>query len=750
MECAPSFSLPFSRDRSDLAVMDPLQNRLNTIIRKVEGYHPNPSTDIIRRAYDYAASHHEGQTRKSGEPYIGHPVEVMDVIADLRLDVPSLCAGLLHDTVEDTAATVDEIGELFGEDVAFLVDGVTKLTKINFNTREEAQAANFRKMIIAMSADLRVILVKLADRLHNMRTLKYMKATKQERIARETMDIYAPLAHRLGISWVKTELEDLSFRYLFPEAYFEIAEKVAAKKRERENFIREVIAILEDLLREHGIEGADIHGRPKNFWSIYRKMRRQHIEFEQVYDLLAFRVLLPERAQCYETLGLVHNLWKPIPGRFKDYIAIPKPNGYSSLHTSVIGPYQERLEIQIRTFEMHRIAEEGIAAHWLYKEGKAVPDKDDAKFAWLHHLMEEQQDNDDPREFMESAKIDLFHDEVYVFTPKGDVMGLPQGATCVDFAYHIHTEVGHHCSGAKVNGQMVPLRHELHNGDIIEIFTSPNQKPNKDWLNFVSTGRARTKIRNTIRKEQRERSRELGRELLDKALKRHGTSVKASLKKGLLQQAVEQTKFSSVDDMLADIGYGRYQSETIVERMFPSEPDTESEKAKEGRLGQLLQRISSVGRAPKRKGTRGTGVVLDGIDKVMVSYAKCCNPVVGDEIVGFVTRGRGLTVHTRDCPRIEHLEPERQISVSWESDDRYATRRPVNVRVYCTDKPGLLANISAAFSKADVNIKQAHCLTTEDKRAVNTFEVLVRDADQLSRAMRLIERIKGVYKVERS
>ena len=729
--------------------MDPLQNRLNTIIRKVEGYHPNPDIDKLVAAYNYAAKHHEGQTRKSGEPYIGHPLEVMDIIADLRLDVASLCAGLLHDTVEDTEATVEEVADLFGKDVAFLVDGVTKLSKINFNTREEAQAANFRKMIIAMSRDLRVILVKLSDRLHNMRTLKYMKSDKQERIARETMDIYAPLSHRLGISWVKTELEDLSFRYLYPEAYYDIAERVASKKRERESFIREVISILQELLTEHGIHGADVNGRPKNFWSIYRKMRRQQIEFEQVYDLLAFRVLLDERAQCYEGLGLVHNLWKPIPGRFKDYIAIPKPNGYQSLHTSVIGPYQERLEIQIRTFDMHKVAEEGIAAHWLYKEGKAIPDKDDAKFAWLHHLMEEHQDNEDPREFLESAKIDLFHDEVYVFTPKGDVMGLPQGATAIDFAYHVHTEVGHHCSGAKVNGQMVPLRHALSNGDIIEVMTNKNQRPNKDWLQFVKTGRARTKIRNYLRKEQRARSMELGRELLDKELKRHGTNVRAIERNGKLAEVAANTKHSTVDEMLADIGYGRAQPDIVIDRLYPPQERVEPKKKQnEGRLGQIWEKISSVAQPKKR--TRG--VVVDGIDNVMVSYAKCCSPVSGDDIVGFVTRGRGLTIHTRDCPRIEHLEPERQIDVSWQSSGEKDEnpRRPVNVRVYCTDKPGLLANISSAFSKADVNISQAHCLTTEDQRAVNTFEVLVRDTEQLHNAMRLIERIKGVYKVERS
>lgn len=735
--------------------MDPLQNRLNTIIRKVESYHPNPDIDKVRRAFDFANEAHEGQMRKSGEPYIAHPVEVLDIIADLRLDVASLCAGLLHDTVEDTDVTVEDIRELFGDDVAFLVDGVTKLSKINFNTREEAQAANFRKMVIAMSRDLRVILVKLCDRLHNMRTLKHMSSSGQERISRETMEIYAPLAHRLGISWIKTELEDLSFRYLYPDAYYEIAEKVASKKREREAFIREVITILTELLAEHGIHGAEITGRPKSFWSIYRKMRAQQIEFEQVYDLLAFRVLLQERVHCYEVLGLVHNLWKPIPGRFKDYIAIPKPNGYQSLHTSIIGPYLERLEVQLRTFDMHKVAEEGIAAHWLYKEGKAIPDQDDAKFAWLHHLMEEHQDNEDPREFMESAKIELFHDEVYVFTPNGDVMGLPQGATCVDFAYHVHTEVGHHCCGAKVNGQMVPLKYNLRNGDIIEIMTNANQKPNKDWLKFVKTGRAKTKIRNIIRREQRARSMELGREILDKELKRYGTNVRAVERNGKINVLIgDGSKHFSVDDLMADIGYGRVSTDHLIEKLVPErakQTNTPQRKQNEGRLGQLWERLSSTVTKQKRQAASGGGgVILDGIENVMVNYAKCCAPVPGDAIVGFITRGRGLTVHTRDCGRIEHLEPERQIDVTWDHGKQAHTRRPVNVRVFCTDKPGLLAKISEAFQKADVNISQAHCLTTDDQRAVNTFEVLVQDADQLMHAMRLIERIKGVYRVERT
>jgi len=728
--------------------MDRLRNRLNTIVRKVETYHPNPDIEMLQRAFEFAAQHHEGQVRKSGEPYMTHPLEVMDIIADLRLDVASLCAGLLHDTVEDTEATIQDVDALFGDDVAFLVDGLTKLSKINFNTREEAQAANFRKMLIAMSRDLRVILVKLSDRLHNMRTMKYMRAEKQAQISQETLDIYAPLAHRLGISWVKTELEDLSFRYLHPEAYYEIADKVASKKRERETFIREVIKLLEDLMGEAGIFGMEVFGRPKNFWSIFRKMQRQQIEFEQVYDLLAFRVLLEERAQCYECLGLVHNLWKPIPGRFKDYIAIPKPNGYQSLHTSVIGPYQERVEIQIRTYDMHKIAEEGIAAHWMYKEGKATPDQDDAKFAWLHQLMEEHQDNVDPRDFLEAAKIDLFHDEVYVFTPKGDVVGLPIGATCVDFAYAIHTEVGHRCAGAKVNGQIVPLKYELQNGDIVDIMTNSNQRPNKDWLKHVKTGRARTKIRNLIRKEQRERSKELGRELLDKELKRYGTNIRAVERDGRLERAATGGKYGIIDEMLADIGYGKCNPEVIAQKIFPEraaeEPKAPKKKEqRESKLGQIWERISS---------RKRTGVVLDGIEGVMVSYAKCCNPVAGDQIIGFVTRGRGLVVHTRECPRVQQMEPERQIDVSWagqSSGEEAPAQRPVNIRVYCTDKPGLLANISAAFTRADVNIQQAHCLTTEDRRAVNTFEVMVSNTEQLNNAMRLIEQIKGVYRVER-
>ncbi|MEZ4462344.1 MAG: bifunctional (p)ppGpp synthetase/guanosine-3',5'-bis(diphosphate) 3'-pyrophosphohydrolase [bacterium] len=713
---------------------------MDEILEKVQAYQPNVNGDLIIRAFDFGMMMHEGQKRKSGEPYMSHPVEVMDIIAELRLDSSSLAAGLLHDVVEDTQTTVDEVRDLFGEDVAFLVDGVTKLSKLSFNTREEAQAQNFRKMVIAMSRDLRVIVLKLADRLHNMRTMKHMPAHKAELISQETLDIYAPIAHRLGISWIKTELEDLSFRYLLPESYFDISEQVSKKKRERESFIREVIKILQELMQENEMD-VEVNGRPKNFWSIYRKMQKQQIEFEHVFDVLAFRVIVDQKYQCYEALGLVHNLWKPIPGRFKDYIAIPKPNGYQSLHTSVIGPQQERIEIQIRTREMHKVAEEGIAAHWLYKEGKAVPDQDDQAFAWLHQLMEEHHDADDPHEFLESVKIDLFHDEVYVFTPRGDVKGMPSGATCLDFAYAIHTEVGHHCVGAKVNGQIVPLRHELNTGDICEIMTNPNQKPNKDWLSFVGTGRARTKIRNAVREEQRERSRELGREVLDRELKRYGTNIREAERNGKLLDATVKSKFHNIDEMLADVGYGKTAPETVLSKMFPQEPP----EKKESRIGQIINRFTGRG--------KGKGVIIDGIEDIMVTYAKCCNPVPGDDVVGFITRGRGLSVHRRDCDKISHLEKERTLPVSWATRggaEKDNSRHAVNVRVFCTDKPGLLANISQSFSDSGVNIAQAHCLTTEDQRAVNTFEVMVQDLDQLQNAMKKIRRIKGVYRVERA
>ncbi len=704
-------------------------------MRKVRVYHPDPDVGMLQRAFDLAYEMHKDQHRRSGELYLTHPLSVTELIADLKLDVPCLCAGILHDVVEDSDTSVSDLREMFGEEVAFIVDGVTKLSKFAFNTREERQAESFRKMLIAMASDLRVILVKLADRLHNMRTLKHMPEAKQRYIARETLDIYAPLAHRLGIYWIKSEMEDMAFRYLHPEDYYRLAETVTQKKAERERYIHETIAILEEKFQENKID-ARVTGRPKHFYSIWRKMRNNNIPFEQVFDVLAFRVITGSVTQCYEVLGLVHSLWRPVPGRFKDYVAMPKPNGYQSLHTSVIGPYRERVEIQIRTEDMHKIAEEGVAAHWQYKEGKAAPGSDASKFAWLRQLIEWQQDLADPKEFMETVKVDLFPEEVYALTPRGEVRVLRKGATPIDFAYAIHTEVGHHCVGARVNGSIVPLRQKLVNGDTVEIMTSPHARPSKDWLKSVKTGRARNKIRQYIRAEERERSRQYGHELLDKEFKRYKLGLRKMTKNGELLKAAQSLRCHNVDELLVNVGFGKIQPETVVQRLVPEQ--AEPKDSGEGALEKVMRVIT--GKKP--------GIALDGIDDVMVNYARCCRPVKGEPIVGFITRGRGLSIHTADCPQLSTLEPERQIDVHW-TEDRNNSTRPVQIRVTCTDKPGLLANISQSFSATGVNIAEAHCRTTTDGRAINTFEVLVRDLKQLNVTMKAIRKIDGVYAVER-
>lgn len=712
-----------------------LQQQLDTIIQKVQGYHPDPDVEMLREAFNLAHEMHEGQRRRSGEAYLTHPLSVTEVIAELKLDVPCLCAGILHDVVEDTETTVEDLRETFGSEVAFIVDGVTKLSGLAFNTREERQAESFRKMLIAMASDLRVILVKLADRLHNMRTLRHMSEEKQRYIARETLDIYAPLAHRLGIYWIKSELEDLAFRHLYKEDYYELAEKVARKKRERERYIQETIGILEDRFKEQNID-ARVTGRPKHFYSIWRKMRNNNIPFEQVYDVLAFRVITGSVTQCYEVLGLVHSLWKPVPGRFKDYVAMPKPNGYRSLHTSVIGPYRERVEIQIRTDEMHKIAEEGVAAHWQYKEGRVAPSNDADMFAWLRQLIEWQQDLADPKEFMDTVKVDLFSEEVYALTPRGDVRALRKGSTPIDFAYAIHTEVGHHCTGARINGSIVPLKYKLQNGDTVEIMTSPHARPSKDWLKFVKTSKARNKIRQYIRAEERQRSHQYGQELLDKELKRYKIGLRRVMRNGELKKAAEGLKCQSVDELFINVGFGRIQPDSVSRRLVPEEAKP-AEKPSEGAIEKVMRVLT--GRKP--------GIALDGIEDIMVHYSRCCSPVHGEPIVGFISRGRGLSIHAVDCKQLEHLEQERLIDVHWTSDN--AALRPVNIRVICTDRPGLLANISQSFTATGVNIAEAHCRTTTDSRAVNTFEVLVKDLDQLNKALASIRRIEGVYAVER-
>jgi GTP pyrophosphokinase len=720
------------------------QLRLNDIIEQVTAYHPDADVDLIKKAYVYSAKVHAGQVRKTGEPYLIHPLAVAHILAQLKLDEASVCTGLLHDTVEDTLATLDEIDELFGGDIAHLVDGVTKLSQITFQTSEEKLAENFRKMLVAMAKDIRVLLVKLADRLHNMRTLDAMKPHKQELIARETMDIYAPLANRLGIQWLKIELEDLSFRYLKRREYAELADKLGKTKKERQRFIDETCAEITDALGQHGMKDFEVYGRPKHLWSVHKKMVAKAMDFEEVHDLIAFRVLVNDLGQCYETLGHIHALWRPIPGRFKDYIAMPKPNGYQSLHTTVIGPKAERVEIQIRTPEMHRIAEEGIAAHWKYKEtGNSLPDQVDGEsgFAWLRQLMDFQREVKDPNEFLDSVKFDLFADEVYVFTPNGDVIAMPRGACPIDFAFAIHTEVGMRCAGAKVNGRMVPLRYKFNSGDTCEILTNKNQRPNKDWIDFVQTSRARTKIRARIRSIERERSKQIGRELVDKEFKRFGQSLPKYLKDGRFDEALNESKYNTSDEMLIAVGYGKMSPQQVAEKVLPDDvlSRPQQDKPKRSRLGELIDRVAR---------RSSSGVKIEGVEDMLVHYARCCSPVKGDPVVGFVTRGRGLTVHRRDCDKVLQLDPERKIPVTW--DDKETFSRPISIKVLTDDREGMLAELSAAFTKHNVNISEANCRADGDGNAINTFKCGILDLEQLRKVVKALEGVKGVHTVERA
>jgi guanosine-3',5'-bis(diphosphate) 3'-pyrophosphohydrolase len=729
--------------------------RLNDILTRVSSYHPDADLDIIKKAYVYSAKVHQGQLRKSGEPYLVHPLEVAGILAELKLDEASIVTGLLHDTIEDTLATPEELRELFGKEVEQLVDGVTKLSKFSSTaslSQEDKQAENFRKMIIAMAQDIRVILVKLADRTHNMRTLDHMKEEKQRRIAQETLDIYAPLANRLGISWIKIELEDLSFRYLRPREYNDLDQRMSRRKREREKYVDDVVELLEKNLAERNLSGK-VQGRFKHLYSIYRKMRSHSIDFEQVHDVIAFRILLDTIPQCYEALGMVHQQWKPVPGRFKDFIAIPKPNMYQSLHTTVIGPLNERVEVQIRTHEMNKIAEEGIAAHWAYKEGKKVVSSDDEKFAWLRQLMEWQQDLKDPKEFLETVKVDLFADEVFVFTPRGDVKSLPRGATPVDFAYSVHSDVGNRCIGAKVNGKIVPIRYKLKNGDMVEVLTGAQAHPSKDWLSFVKTSRAQQRIRAFIKEQQRDKSLQLGRELTDREFRRFSLNLNKLTKTGELKKPCEELGFRTVDDLLVAVGYGKITPSQLVQKVVPPEklaaeeaksPKGEGKNAQSGNSG--LSRVTEMARKLVGRSSR-SGVQIGGIDDVLVRFGRCCNPVPGDEISGFITRGRGVTVHTRSCEKALATDPERRVDVAWDVGSDF--RRPVTLRVLSTDRPGLLADVSNIISKRGVNISQANCRATGDDRAVNTFEVVIKDLKQLTELMRTIERLNGVFSVDR-
>jgi len=711
--------------------------RLNDILDKVMAYNPAADLDLVRKAYVYCAKVHQGQTRLSGEPYLVHPMEVAAILADLRLDVPTVVTGLLHDTVEDTLTTLDELKELFGEEVAILVDGVTKIGKIHFKTKEESQAENFRKMLLAMSNDIRVILIKLADRLHNMRTLQYQPEPKQRSIAKETLDIYAPIANRLGISWIKSELEDLSFRYLDPQLYYDLASKVTKKKKEREADVEKARSTIAAKLAEHDIKG-DVYGRSKHLYSIYRKMESRNVDIDQIYDLIAIRVMVEGIRECYEVLGIIHSTWKPVPGRFKDYIAMPKGNMYQSLHTTVIGPFGERMEVQIRTGEMHRVAEAGIAAHWKYKEGKGYDEKDVKRFAWLRQLLEWQQELQDSREFMDTVKVELFPEEVYVFTPKGDVKSFPKGSTPIDFAYSVHTDVGHRCVGAKVNGKLVPLKHELKTGDIVEVLTSPHHTPSKDWLKVVRSSRARNKIRVWIKTEERKRSITLGREICEKEFRRYSLNFAKLQRSGDVKKLAAEFGLVSEEDLLASIGYGKLSSHQVIAKLIPAEKLEQHQERKESRVGKVIEKLIK---------KSSSAIQISGVEDVLVRFGKCCNPVPGDDIVGFITRGRGVTIHTSDCPLALESDPDRRIEVAWNKDKRSAL--PVKIRVTCHDEKGILANISQAITNCEANIASATIQSTVDKRGINIFEIEITDLDHLNRVIKSVMQIKGVTKVDR-
>ncbi len=707
--------------------------RLEDIVEKIQSYNPDADVDLLRRAYIFSAKVHQGQTRLSGQSYLNHPIEVSAILANLRLDAATVAAGLLHDTIEDTSTTLEEITSLFGDEVAGLVDGMTKLSRMELQSREQREAENFRKMIVAMAKDIRVILIKLADRLHNMRTLTYLAPEKQRRIAQETLDIYAPLANRLGMSKVKTELEDLSFMYLNPEEYKDLFRKISKRNIERESYINELIETMKLQLAEQGYKG-EVKGRPKHFYGIYQKMQKQGIVFEDVYDLIAIRIVTDTKVNCYAILGLIHSLWTPVPGRFKDFIGVPKSNLYQSLHTTVIGPKGEHVEFQIRTEEMHRIAEEGIAAHWRYKDKSAISQREEQQFAWLRQLLEWQKDVPDAKEFMETVKGDLFPDVVYVFTPQGDVKELPQGATPVDFAYSVHTDIGSQCVGAKVNGRIVPLKHVLHNGDKIEVMTQSGHTPSRDWLKFVKTSKARNRIKQWLKTEERRRSILLGKELLEKDLRKHELSPSKILKSDELVKVANDLSQNSVEDLLASIGYGKVSAHLVSNKLAPEKPH-----------------IEPIPKKPPQKHEKpsGGGMQISGMDNMMIHLSKCCNPVPGDKVIGFITRGRGVSVHTADCTNVGELtfDKDRLVDVSW--GDLQATAHSVKIMVQTQDKQGVLASISSSISAAEANITHAEVSTNEDRRAILNFTIDIKDVEHLNRIIKNIESIGGVIEVRR-
>ncbi|MGA8180736.1 MAG: bifunctional (p)ppGpp synthetase/guanosine-3',5'-bis(diphosphate) 3'-pyrophosphohydrolase [Desulfobacterales bacterium] len=709
--------------------------RINDIIDKITEYYPDVDLDIIDRAYIYSARVHDGQVRLSGEPYLSHPLEVAGILTEMKLDAVSVAAGLLHDVVEDTHASTEELYEMFGKEITHIVSGVTKLSVLPFSSSSQArQAESIRKMILAMADDIRVILIKLADRLHNMRTLKYHSPKKRETIARETLDIYAPIAGRLGIYWIKKELEDTSFMYLQPEEYSKIEQLVNRDKEEGEKYIETVKALIKKKMDEHNLE-CEVLGRYKYFYSIYKKMISQHLEFEDVYDIIAFRIVLDTIPHCYEALGVIHSLWKPVAKKFKDYIGVPKPNMYQSLHTTVIGPFGERIEIQIRTWEMDKVAKSGIAAHWSYKEGLRLDEATTKTFSWIQNLVENQENFKNPDEFLENVRIDLFPDEVYVFTPRGEIKTVPYGATPVDFAYLIHTEVGNQCVGAKVNGRIVSLQYELKTGDTVEISTSNKSHPSKDWLNFVKTVKARSRIRQWIKTQERDRSITLGREMCEKEFRKHRLNFNTLLKSEDMEKVVEHFGFKHVDDLIAGVGYGKITPLQIIRKIEPKPEEEPSESF----LDKIISRV--------RKKKPKIGVTVKGVDDILIKFGKCCQPVPGDPITGYITRGFGVTVHRTNCVNALKMSPDRQIDVDWDTDT--ADTYPVKIMVRSYDRVGLLADITANISKNGANILSANTQTRESKIVDSFFTITVEDTNHLNRVLSSIRKVKHIQDARR-
>ncbi len=722
--------------------------RYRDLLRKIRRYRPTDDLTLVKKAYRYSLSHHDGQTRASGEPYLAHPLEVASVLADMRLDTTAIASGLLHDSIEDTDVTVDDIRAEFGEQVAHIVEGVTKISKIDFASREEAQAESVRKMVLAMVDDIRVVLIKLADRLHNMRTLEHLRPERQVMIARETLDIYAPIAHRLGMGKIRGELEDLAFQYVDPIAYHQVKDAIESRRKEGEAFLAKVQGIIEEKLRENNIQ-AVVEARIKRIYSIWQKLQRQHISVEQIYDMMALRIITQSVHDCYAVLGLIHHQWRPVPGRIKDMIAMPRPNLYQSLHTTVIAEKGQAFEVQIRTEEMHKMAEEGIAAHWKYKDGP-ISARDEKRLAWLRQVVEWQRDVPDPNEFLSTLKIDLYPEEVYTFTPKGKIVILPREATPVDFAYNIHSEVGHTCVGAKVNGRIVQLKYKLRSGDIVEILTQPSHHPNRDWLTFVKSPRARQKIKHWLNIHQRERAIEIGKKLIEKEARKYRISMK-DISEAELTRVASENGLGRPDDLLAGIGYGKFSSRSILARLVPAsaanpEPGAEPEESP-GTFTNVVRRVF---------GGDTSAIKVKGHNDLLVYRAGCCNPIRGEDIIGYVTRGKGVAVHSKSCANVENLmyEPERRIAVEWGKDGKlgaaavWETGFPVKLVVLCDNRTGMLKQITAVISDADTNIRNIEAKTAETHATVDII-VDIADLKHLERIISGVRKIPGVREVQR-